>query len=97
MGENLKVIGEHSFQYAYNLQRVVMNGVTEIKDTAFGNCTKLAYVTCTDSLKVIENNAFENCNVLTIVYYKGTINDWLKLDFSSGNQKFKDVPTVNFI
>ena len=50
----------------------IPNGVTDIVNSAFSNCTKLTSVTIPASVTSIGNNAFGNCEKLATVTFTGT-------------------------
>ncbi|MDD6396479.1 MAG: leucine-rich repeat protein [Firmicutes bacterium] len=73
-------IGRSSFKGCTNLKDVVVgDSVKTIKQAAFENCTSLKCITLPTSLTTIESS-FENCDSLSDVYYKGTEEEWNKIN-----------------
>lgn len=60
--------------------------VVAIGDYAFSSCDSLKSVTIPNSVTAIGYNAFEVCNTLTDVYFKGTKAKAQKITISSGNE-----------
>ena len=76
-------IGGSAFDDCNNLKNIKLpKGVTNIEGTAFFNCSGLESVEIPDSVAYIGGSAFGNCNKLKKVNYKGTINQWVEIDFS---------------
>ena len=65
--ENLKIIGKESFKNSGHTSIVIPEGVTEIGDYAFQNCTKLTSVVFPGNLIKIGAVAFNDCYSLTDV------------------------------
>lgn len=61
---------------------VIPDTVTEIKPSAFCNCTNIASVTIPDTVTSIGNWAFSN---LETVYYKGDVDQWANISIGSYN------------
>ena len=70
-----------------NVKKVVIeDGVTNIEDIAFSNCTSLTSITIPDSVTSIGNRAFLNCNSLTSITIPNSvtsIGDWTFYNCSS--------------
>ena len=65
-------VNSHSFENRTTLTRLVLpEGMLKIKDSAFMGCLNLTDVTFPDSLRVLENHAFEQCgkNADSLHYY----------------------------
>lgn len=69
------------FQGAYS----ILEGTTEIGETAFSGCSGLTLITIGGSVTTIGENAFGDCNSLTKTNYMGTIADWCKIQFDGGD------------
>ena len=54
-----------------------------IPDYAFYNIGSLTKVTLGEGVTTIGNNAFFNCSSLTDIYYEGTLDQWLDINFDS--------------
>ena len=80
---SVATIGDFAFENCTSLTNIVIpNSVTSIGEYAFRGCTSLTSIVIPNSVKSIGFNAFEDCN-LKNVYYKGTIEDWCNISFSS--------------
>ena len=64
---------------------VIEDGVTNIGEYAFYNCTGLTSVTIGDSVTSIGYDAFYNCTGVKYVLYSGTEKDWKGISIDSGN------------
>ena len=61
----------------------IPEGVSNIEANSFSNNKKITSVSLPSTLKKIDSQAFIECENLRSVYYSGTINDWLNLEFTS--------------
>ncbi len=85
--KGVKYIGYYAFEECTSLKTVTLpDGVITVNDCAFYLCSALTSVTIPKSVKFIGSQAFggspffsEDCN-LKDVYYKGSKDDWEKLD-----------------
>lgn len=68
-----------------NEQYTIPNGVTTISSSSFRFCTSLINITIPDSVTTINVAAFYGCDNLTDVYYKGTPEQWKKINIDSNN------------
>ena len=64
---------------------IIPNSVTNIGVGAFANCVRLTSIIIPNSVTNIGYNAFYKCTKLTDVYYKGTENQWNKIEFYNFN------------
>ena len=62
---------------------VIPEGVTSIGSSAFCRCSGLTSITLPSSLKSIGTDAFSSCSGLETLEYKGTIGQWLLINFNS--------------
>lgn len=88
-GENLKRIGSQAFHFAYNLRSMTCAGVVVIETQAFAYCNKMLKITLGKNLQTVQENAFEECEILTYVDYTGSNDDWLLIDIASGNDRLQ--------
>ncbi len=78
----IKRIENGAFSRDYLPKKVVIgNNVESIGFGAFGRCDSLQSVTIPKSVKEIGVSAFSNCELLTKVEYKGTIDEWVGIQF----------------
>ncbi|MDE6048239.1 MAG: leucine-rich repeat protein, partial [Paramuribaculum sp.] len=57
---------------------IIPESMTEIKDGVFAY-VNVKTVTIPATIKTIGYSAFQNCNNITDIYYKGSLEDWLEL------------------
>lgn len=55
---------------------VVESGIKTIGKSTFETCKNLTKITIPKTIRIVENSAFLNCNLLTSVFYEGTIEEW---------------------
>ena len=78
---------QHTPWYLSNCPEIVIeDGVTNISDSAFKNCTGLKSITIPASVTRIEEDAFKNCQNIADVYYNGTKKEWNKISIADGNE-----------
>lgn len=95
-GENLKKIGAQAFHFAYNVRTASCVGVESIESQAFSHCNKMIKITLGKNLQTVQENAFEECEVLSYIDYTGLNDNWLLIDIESGNDRLKNA-TRNYI
>ena len=79
-------IGKYAFYLCSSLTSIVIpDSVTSIGERAFYNCSSLTSITIPDSVISIGKSAFYDCSSLTSVYYKGTAEEWAKINIASNN------------
>ena len=59
-------------------------GITNIVAHTFNGCPNLEWVVIPKSLTYIQYWVFPNCPKLNKVYYNGTLDDWLNMEFGDG-------------
>ena len=64
---------------------VIPYGITTISDYAFSRCQSLESITISDSVKEIGSGAFDGCPNLKSVYYEGSVEYWVNIDFGWDN------------
>ena len=70
------------FDSEYITEVVILDGVTSVNDYCFSNFKKLESITIPSSVKTVGYHAFD-CDVLTSVYYGGTLEEWCTADTSN--------------
>ena len=92
-GSKCKNIGEYAFGNCERLESIDLpDGVEIIGYSAFKNCVNLNKIYLPGSLEKIEESAFESIaqnydGKNTDLYYKGTIDQWLNLEFPRKDNK----------
>ena len=83
--EGVTSIGDWAFYGCSGLtgNLIIPEGVTSIGSSAFQNCSGLTSITLPSSLTSIDNAAFEGCRLETLEY-KGTLEQWLSINFYIG-------------
>ena len=62
---------------------IIPDSVETIGAGAFELCNKLTNVTVGKNIKSIGGNAFTSSTAIVNMYYTGTLNDWLQIEFSN--------------
>ena len=76
-------IGMYVFRDCSSLANITIpNSVTRIENDTFDNCSSLASITIPESVTSIGQGAFRGCSSLTNITYKGTKEQWNKIDKS---------------
>ena len=92
---SVKKIGSDAFIRCYSLKSIVIpDGVTEIKARTFRDCTSLTSITIPASVTKIATEAFTNTPALKTVDYKGTPEQWKKIDMTGGVKTALKTATV---
>ncbi len=79
-------IGREAFAFCLRLLRIALpDSVGTVGNLAFYNCEKLNEVVIGTGVGFIGQDAFANCYDLERVFYKGTEEQWAKIQISSGN------------
>ncbi len=82
--DTITSIGNHQFQGFNNITSIeISSSVTSIGWDAFDSCSSLESIVIPERVTSIVNYAFNNCYSLTNVYYKGTIENWCNITFST--------------
>ena len=81
---NLTSIGNYAFYNCSGLTSISLpSSLTSIGNYAFYNCSGLTSISLPSSLTSIGNYAFNGCTGLETLEYKGTVEQWLSIDFGS--------------
>jgi len=80
---SVQKIGSDAFRECSSLKNIVIpDGVTEINARTFRDCTSLASITIPVSVGRIATEAFYNTPALKTVNYKGTPEQWKKIEMA---------------
>ena len=91
LGKGLTEIPFRSFYECTALKHIdVPDGTLVIREDAFGGCTSLVTIVLPATLTSIEDGAFDDCTAIKTVFYKGTEEQFDKLDISSLNDAIID-------
>ena len=84
--DRVTTIGSYAFRNCSKLASVTIGkNVTSIADYAFWCCEKLTSVTIPVSVIEIDYSAFLDCSSLTTVNYRGTEEEWGKIEIDTTN------------
>ena len=72
---------------------IIPDSVMRIGNSAFRYCHRLRSVVIGKGVAVIEKNAFDDCDRLTDIYYRGTEEEWQQIDIST---VFSDSVTIHY-
>ncbi|MBQ8177605.1 MAG: leucine-rich repeat domain-containing protein, partial [Clostridia bacterium] len=82
--DSVTSIGSDAFRGCSSLTSVtISNSVTSIGERAFSNCGSLTNITIGDSVTSVGDCAFSDCDSLMSVYYTGTIDQWVQIEFGN--------------
>ena len=91
----IKYIKEEAFSNCLFENIVIPDSVKTIAIKTFYNCSHLTKITLPASLTTIGTGAFEKCNKLEAVNYKGTQTDWTKINIdSTDNEKLSGAKII---
>ena len=92
---SVQKIGSDAFRECSSLKSIVIpDGVTEINARTFRDCTSLASITIPASVTRIATEAFYNTPALKAVDYKGTPEQWKRIDMTGGVKTALKAATV---
>ncbi|MBP5665098.1 MAG: leucine-rich repeat domain-containing protein [Clostridia bacterium] len=82
ISDSVTRLGEYVFYGCTSLENVIIpDSVSSIGDRAFLDCSNLKSVTMGNGVTSIDIGAFSGCTGITVVYYTGTLSDWLAISF----------------
>lgn len=76
-------IGNTALQYLPITSLTIPDSVTSIGNASIANCYSLASLTIGTGLRTVNYTAFEHCDNLTSVYYRGSLADWCGINFGT--------------
>ena len=77
--ESTRTISWYAFEYCITLQTADLNGVQEIYEGAFKDCTNLTSVSLYPTINRVDAGSFEGCTNLTTLYFHGTAEEFRNL------------------
>ena len=90
---------DHIYTYMFHdvqeLERLTLSDNIEyIGAYAFNDCTNLKYLSLPKELKMIRFAPFDNCPKLQILNYRGTIDDWGKVQLNQSWNKNSSIKVI---
>lgn len=80
---NTEYVSRNAFCYCTNLRSVRLQSTIDIELDAFGSCRALTEVELPKTLQHISTFAFDDCDNLKSIEFKGTVKDWLNVKLES--------------
>lgn len=97
ISEGVETIGERAFAYCYFLRRLsIADSVKSIGDSAFNHCTRLTVIEVGSGLSEVGKSAFAESEQIQNVYYKGSSEDWSKINIKELNLHFKSPSAIYY-
>ncbi len=82
IGEKLYPYSFHNYNNGYySIDFIIGDGVVEIPEYAFANCTKMKTVTIGENVSAIEQYAFSGCSNITEIRFAGTMEQLFGIEF----------------
>ena len=97
--DSVTSIGDYAFEFCESLTNITIpDSVTSISDYAFEYCASLTSVTIGNSVTDIGYAAFSGCDNLKNIYYKGSQEEWNKINIRDNNNNLTNATIYyNFI
>lgn len=94
--DSITSIGEMAFFHCSSLKSITIpDGVTSIGDNTFMWCSSLKSITIPSKITEIGYSAFDGCKLLDTVNYKGSKEQWEKINIdSSDNAILKNIDII---
>ncbi len=87
--EKLKTLSGYTFSGCTSLKSInIPKGIKYIDDQTFEHCKSLKKITIPSNIKRIAPTAFRGCTNLVSITYKGTCNNWNKINKDGVNSSF---------
>ena len=74
----------------------IPEGVTLIEENAFSSCTSMQSVILPSTLKTIEDSAFLDCSNLSVIFFKGTEEQFDAIEINANNDELISAKKVYF-
>lgn len=87
--EKIEYIEESCFNYSNFKEIVIPKTVKGIFNNAFFGCKSLEKITIYNKLEFVEKYAFDECEEISTIHYKGTKSQKQKISIADGNYYFK--------
>ncbi len=97
-----KMVAQQYFEIPWFTKRaelktvIIEDGVQNIGNFAFQNCTELTSVTVPTSVIAIEKSAFEGCSSFGTIYYAGAESQWNEIEISTELNEALTTATMNY-
>lgn len=83
------------FYGVQELERLTLgDNIEYIEAYAFVGCTNLEYLSLPKDLKMIKGIPFANCSNLQVLNYRGTIDDWGKVQINPYWNKYSSIKVI---
>ena len=77
------------------LERLTLGDNIEYIGTyAFDSCTNLEYLSLPKDLEMIKGTPFAHCGNLQVLNYRGTIDDWGKVQLNQNWNKYSSIKVI---
>lgn len=98
-GINFLLYVDHIYTYMFHdvqeLERLTLSDNIEyIGAYAFNDCTNLKYLSLPKELKMIRFVPFAHCSNLQVLNYRGTIEDWGKVQLNQSWNRYSSIKVI---